>query len=55
MHVLVVFGNGGGLLFHSCESIFIIFASFYVNSSRQNHFQCCNLYDLIVFSLIMES
>ena len=32
---------------HSCESIFIIFAPSYVNSSRQNRFKCCNLHDLI--------
>ena len=32
---------------HSCESIFIILAPTYVNSSRQNRFKCCNLYDLI--------
>ena len=31
---------------HSCESIFIIFAPSYVNSSRQNRFKCCNLHDL---------
>ena len=32
---------------NSCESIFIIFAPSYVNSSRQNRFKCCNLHDLI--------
>ena len=32
---------------HLCESIFIIFAPSYVNSSRQNRFKCCNLHDLI--------
>ena len=32
---------------NSCESIFIIFASSYVNSSRQNRYKCCNLHDLI--------
>ena len=31
---------------HSCESILIIFAPFYVNSSRQNRFKWCNLHDL---------
>ena len=47
---------------HSCESIFIIFLQFfaifapsYVNSSRQNRFKSCNLHDLFIFSLIMES
>ena len=30
-----------------CESIFIIFAPSYVNSSCQNRFKCCNLHDLI--------
>ena len=36
---------------HSCESIFIIFAPSYVNSSRQNRFKCCNLHDLIYIFL----
>ena len=36
---------------HSCESIFIIFAPSYVNSSRQNCFKCCNLHDLIYIFL----
>ena len=36
---------------HSCESIFIIFAPLYVNSSRQNRFKCCNLHYLIYFFL----
>ena len=31
----------------SGESIFIIFAPSYVNSSRQNRFKCCKLHDLI--------
>ena len=33
--------------FHSCKSIFIIFAPFYVNSSCQNGFKNYNLHDLI--------
>ena len=36
---------------HSCESIFIIFAPLYANSSRQNRFKCCNLHYLIYFLL----
>ena len=35
----------------SCESIFIIFALFYVNSSHQNCFKSCNLHDLIYIFL----
>ena len=34
-----------------CESIFIIFALFYVNSSRQNRFKCYNLHDHIYIFL----
>ena len=39
---------------NSCESIFIIFATPYVNSSRQNRFKYCNLPDMIHIFLDME-
>ena len=36
---------------HSGESIFIIFAPFEANSSRQNRFKYCNLHFFFIFYL----
>ena len=38
-----------------CESISLIFAPFYVNSSHQNRFKCCNLNGLNFSLIIIES
>ena len=45
----------GILRLNSWESSFIIFAPWYVSSSCQNRFNCCNLHNLIYFYLIIES
>ena len=40
---------------HSCESIFIIVAPSYVNSSRQNRFKCCNLHDHTCIYIFLDN